>query len=131
MEISDGLLTPNTTKSKSKEEAIYIQTFDLTSDSAQKMDTDQTGKFSATLYRGNQYIMALLEMDRNAILAKPLKNLTSDELIKNYQILVKWLQSSGIQPKMHILDNECSDDFKIAIINNGVQYQLVPPYDHR
>ena len=33
--------------------------------------------------------------------------------------------------KMHILDNKCSAEFKEQIKSNNMQYQLVPPYDHR
>jgi hypothetical protein len=32
---------------------------------------------------------------------------------------------------MHILDNECSAEFKERIKSNNMQYQLVPPHDHR
>ncbi len=32
---------------------------------------------------------------------------------------------------MHILDNECSAEFKERIMLNNMTYQLVPPHDHR
>jgi hypothetical protein len=32
---------------------------------------------------------------------------------------------------MHILDNECSAEFKSRIKLNNMIYQLVPPHDHR
>ena len=32
---------------------------------------------------------------------------------------------------MHILDNECSAEFKEKILENEMEYQLVPPHDHR
>ena len=32
---------------------------------------------------------------------------------------------------MHILDNECSSEFKNAIKENEMSYQLVLPHDHR
>jgi hypothetical protein len=38
---------------------------------------------------------------------------------------------AGIAPKEHILDNECSADFKAAITTNNMTYQLVPPHDHQ
>ena len=63
----------------------------LSSDSEQKIYTDQTGKFLARLYQGNQYIMVLVEMDRDIIFTEPFKNWTSGELIKTYQILVNWV----------------------------------------
>jgi hypothetical protein len=33
-------------------------------------------------------------------------------------------------PKHHILDNECSEEFKETIKCNEMTYQLVPPHDH-
>ncbi len=36
-----------------------------------------------------------------------------------------------IFPKLHILDNECWQDFKHKIESNGMKYQLVPPHDNR
>jgi hypothetical protein len=44
---------------------------------------------------------------------------------------VDHLRSAGVTPKMHILDNECSAKFKERIQLNNMQYQLVPPHDHR
>jgi hypothetical protein len=38
---------------------------------------------------------------------------------------------AGIAPKEHILNNECSADFKAVITTNNMTYQLVPPQDHR
>jgi hypothetical protein len=32
---------------------------------------------------------------------------------------------------MHILDNECSAEFKEQIKLNNMKYQLVPPHNHR
>ena len=32
---------------------------------------------------------------------------------------------------MHILDNEMSAEYKLAIEKNEVNFQLVPPHDHR
>ena len=46
-------------------------------------------------------------------------------------MLVDWLKTWGIKLKMHILDNKCSDEFKKAMKTNNMEYQLVPPHDHR
>jgi hypothetical protein len=34
-------------------------------------------------------------------------------------------------PKMHILDNKCSEEFKAQIHKNNMTFQLVPPHDHQ
>ena len=41
------------------------------------------------------------------------------------------LKRRGFKPKLHILDNECSVDFKEKILENNMKYQLVPPHDPR
>jgi hypothetical protein len=75
--------------------------------------------------------MVLIELDSNAILVEAMKNRSSTEMIRAYQVLVDRLRSAGIQPKMHLLDNECSADFKERIKLNKMEYQLVPPHDHQ
>ena len=95
------------------------------------MYTNQTGRFPVRSYRGNQYIMVLIEMNRDAILVEAMRNRTSGEMVKAYQTLVDRLKASGIQPKMHILDNVCSNELKLVIGKNGTEHQLVPPHDHR
>ena len=69
---TDGQLNSNATKAKIN--TIYTQMSNLSSDSEQKIYTDQTGKFLARLYQGNWYIMVLVKMNGNAILSEPFKN---------------------------------------------------------
>ena len=116
---------------KSKTRTIFSRTYDLHDDLQRKMYTDQTGKFPITSYRGNQYIMVLVELDGNAIMVEPMKKRNSGEMVRAYNVLVSRLKARGLAPKMHILDNECSKEFAAAIEDNGMDYQLVPPHDHR
>ena len=60
-----------------------------------------------------------------------MRNRQAGEMVAAYQRAVDRLKKAGIQPKMHILDNEISAEFKEAIKANGMSYQLVPPNDHR
>jgi hypothetical protein len=41
------------------------------------------------------------------------------------------LRSNGYAPDLHILDNECSHDFKKAFQKYNVAFQRVPPHVHR
>jgi len=75
--------------------------------------------------------MVLAHPDSNGILQEPMNNRTSGKMIRVYQKLIDRLKSAGITPKRHILDNECSADFKQTIRDNNMTYQLVPPRDHR
>jgi hypothetical protein len=56
--------------------------------------------------------MVLAEVDSDAILVEAMRNRTAGEMIKTYNKLIHRLKACGIQPKHHILDNECSEEFK-------------------
>ncbi len=75
--------------------------------------------------------MVLIEIDSNAILVEAMKNRTAGEMIRAYLVLVTRLSNVGVKPKMHIRDNECSEEFKAQIRKNNMTFQLVPPHDHR
>ena len=59
--------------------------------------------------------MVLIELDSIAILVEAMQNQTSGEMIRVYQTLVDWLKECGIEPKLYIMDNECSNEFKKQI----------------
>ena len=75
--------------------------------------------------------MVLVEVRSNVILVEPMKDRTAGEMTRAYEEMVLRLKSCGINPTEHVLDNECSEEFKQAIEKNGMTYQLVPPHDHR
>ena len=77
-----------------------------------KIYTDQPGRFPKKLLRCNQCIMVLTESDSDVILMEPMKNCTSGEMIRAYQALINCLHAANIIPKHHILDNECTEEFK-------------------
>jgi hypothetical protein len=52
-------------------------------------------------------------------------------MIWAYQTLNDQFRIAGIVPKLHILDNECSQDFKATIHLNKMMLQLVPPHNHQ
>ena len=74
--------------------------------------------------------MVLVEIKSNVILVEPMKDKTAGEMVRAYKDMVLRLKACGIEPTEHVLDNECSEEFKQAIENNGMTYQLVHPYDH-
>ena len=115
----------------SQTSACYHAIYNLQDEMDRKMYTDQTGKFPVTSYKGKQYVMALHETSSNAILVEGLTNRTSREMVATYKSLVDRLHDSKIESKMHILDNEISQEFKNAIEANQMTFQLVPPNDHR
>ncbi|KAL7551824.1 hypothetical protein ACHAWF_015016 [Thalassiosira exigua] len=95
------------------------------------MYTDQTGAFPVQSRRGNRYVMILCEMDNNVIMSAPMKNRTAGSMVEAYRALMKRLKRAGIKPKKHVLDNEASAEFKEAIEDEGVSYELVPKGQHQ
>jgi hypothetical protein len=75
---------------------IYAATID-----AGKVYTDQTGRFPVISSKRNKYIMVLYEYDGNAVLAEPIKNRTSAELLRAFQVMETKLTARGFQPKTH------------------------------
>jgi len=52
-------------------------------------------------------------------------------MIRAYLVLVSRLCNAGVSPKMHILDNECLEEFKAQICKNNMTFQLVPHHNHQ
>ncbi len=95
------------------------------------MHSNQTGCFPAMSSKGNQYIMVLVEVDRNYINAEPMTNKSEGSIIKAYLILWTRLTELGtVQPITHILDNKVSEAYK-AEIRKKCTMQLVPPGNHQ
>ena len=95
------------------------------------MYKDQTGHFPVQVYMGMQYVRVLYEISSSAILVKPLRNKTSGEMVAAYQKLVDRLKEGRIEPNLHILDNKISAEYKDAISENQMKFQLVSPHNHR
>ena len=67
--------------------------------------------------------MVLIKIDSNTILVEAMKNRTAGEMIRAYLVLITCLRNAGVTPKMHILDNECSEEFKTQIRKNNMTFQ--------
>ena len=77
-----------------------------------KAYTDLTGRFPVQSSRGNNYILICYSYDGNTILAEPLKNRSAPEMIRAWNKVNDTLASAGIEPKIYILDNEISREYK-------------------
>jgi hypothetical protein len=105
---------------------IYAATID-----AGQIYTDQTGTFTVVSIKGNKYIMILYDYDSNVILAQPIKDRTSPELLRAFQVMEQELVARGLKPKYMKLDNEASKLLKTYLHQQNITFQLVPPYRHR
>jgi hypothetical protein len=65
-----------------KTQFLYAATID-----AGQIYTDQTGRFPVVSSKGNKYIMILYDYDRNTILANPIKDRTSPDLLRAFQVM--------------------------------------------
>jgi hypothetical protein len=75
--------------------------------------------------------MILYDYDRNAILAQPIKDRTSPELLKTFKVMEQELVARGLKPKLMKLDNDASKLLKTYLHQQNITFQLVPPYSHR
>ena len=96
-----------------------------------KVSTDQTGRFPTTSSKSNKYLMVLHEYDSNAILAEPMKNSSEAELVRSYNTLHEYLCLRGLNPTLHVLDNECPTGLKKFMTKANENFQLVPLQRHR
>ena len=73
----------------------------------------------------------MYDYDTNAILVEPLKTRQAKEITSAFQKCYGKLHNNLTTPKLYILDNKCSSDLKLSIINCNAKYELVPPRQHR
>jgi hypothetical protein len=122
-------VTPPNTPLESPERThwVYAAIFQPTG----QIHTDQTGRFPITSSKGNKYIMILYDYDSNAIIAAPLRSRSEHDLVTAYKSLHQYLGDRGLKPQLQRLDNEAPGGLKQFMTQQGVQYQLVPPHNHR
>ena len=69
--------------------------------------TNQTGKFLVQSSKGYQYIMVMINKDSSYMSMEPMKNRHSSQITTTFQIMIVRLKACRINPKHHVLDNEC------------------------
>ena len=104
----------------------FIKTVELSG----KIYSDQPGRFPLTSSKGNKYSMVVYDHNSNAILAEPFKSRSSEHLLAATAKTQIFLRERGIHPKIHIVDNKCSQMVRFYLKNNNIELQLVPPNLH-
>ena len=127
MAASEANLTPLSTKSGENTSEVLLQLFDPT----EKMYSDLTRQFPVKSDRGNNYILVAYHYDANNILTTPLKNRTCPCILSGITKIHDKLRKRGLTPKLHIMDNEVSEDLKKYFEDSDIQFQMVPPYMHQ
>jgi hypothetical protein len=105
--------------------------FSAITDAHHEMATDLTGQFPVTSGLGHRYILVCYVYDCNAILTCPMKNKSETEHLRAFNFLHNYLIDRGFAPNHMRLDNEASARFKSNLRQKGIDYQLVPPHNHR
>ena len=62
--------------------------------------------------RGNNYILVAYHYDANNILTTPLNNKAGPCILIGITRIHEKLRNQGLTPKLHIVDNEVSEDLK-------------------
>ena len=89
--------TMRTVQPRTKERTIFYKIHDFNEFTKKiNMWTDQTGQFPKKSSRGNQHVMVMAKSDSKTVIAEPMKNRTSGEMIREYQVLIDWLNAAGI-----------------------------------
>ena len=95
------------------------------------MGTDQTGRFPVTSARGHKYLFIMCDSDTNYIQAIPIKSRSAGELTRAFEEGYNELVKCGFEPLLEKIDNETSKQLLEAIESKGLEYQTVPPGNHR
>jgi len=93
--------------------------------------SDLTGKFIVQSSQGNNYILIVYDGDSNYIFAEPLPSRTALQITKAYNKIHQLLVNRGLIPRLLIHDNETSTGLQQLLTSQGVEFQLVPPHQHR
>ena len=101
-------VTPLSTKLGDNTSEVLLQLFDPT----EKFYSDLTGKFPVQSDRCNNYILVAYHYDAKNILTIPLKNRTVPCILSGITKIHNKLRKRGLTPKLHIMDNEVSEDLK-------------------
>jgi hypothetical protein len=105
--------------------------FSAITDAHNEIATDLTGQFPVTSGLGHRYILVCYVYDCNAILTAPMLNKSEAEHLRAFNLLHTHLVDRGFLPKHQRLDNEASAGFKSNLCQKGIDFQLVPPHNHR
>ena len=66
--------------------------------------------------------------EANNILTTPLKNRTGPCILSGVTKIHDKFRKRGLTLKLHIMDNEVSEDLKNKFEDSDIQFQLVPPH---
>ena len=96
-----------------------------------KIQSDKNVKFSIQPSSGNKYMMVMYVYDPNVILVEPIPDRSKESIVQAYQQIIQNLTKRGFKPRLQILDKEASKLLQDEMYKQQIQWQLVPPGNHR
>ena len=93
--------------------------------------SDQTGAFPHTSSRGKRYIMVMEDSDAGPILAVAIRSREKQHLLAGFIEMHDTLKKAGINPVLHRVDNEFSNELIEEMESRGLKYQIAPRGNHR
>ena len=87
--------------------------------------SDLTGALPHKSIRGNLYVIVMYDYDSNAILVEPIKNRQAATIRDAFLNIHKFIKARGNDPKVYIIDNECSSDLKEAMKSMRYTYNWI------
>ncbi len=75
--------------------------------------------------------MVAIHLNANYIFVEPMHSRLKEEMIRAYEKIINRMKAAGLGIRKHILDNEALDAFKQYIHKQQIQFELVPPGNHR
>jgi hypothetical protein len=96
-----------------------------------KAFSDLTGNFDVPSSRGNKCVLVLYDYDSNYIFAAPIPSTKSKAVAEAHDRMFATLTAAGLKPKLLLLDNAASKVLKQYLTSSSMDFQLVPPHNHR
>ena len=94
------------------------------------INSNLPGLFPVQSYAGNNYIFVAYVYKINTILMRLMKSRSDESMVKAFTDIYAYLKPKNLQPKLHVLDNECSKAVQTFIKSNGTDIQIVKPHNH-
>jgi hypothetical protein len=73
----------------------------------------------------------MYQYETDAILIAPIAGLDSERILEAYKSNFKYLVSKGLEPKVHVMDNQATKAIKAYLTPQQITLQLVEHHNHR
>jgi hypothetical protein len=96
-----------------------------------KAFSDLPGDSDISSSRGNKCVLVLYDYDSNFIFAASIPSTNGKAPANAHDTMFATLTAARLKPKLLLLDNSASKYLKKYLTSTSVDFQLVPPHNHR